>query len=80
MQALGQATREIPYEGVRVRARARSNKLPAAGSALNAPSGFTLAPSQTTSLYGEPGKLWSSGGDAKVKRSINGSQGVRVRW
>jgi fibronectin-binding autotransporter adhesin len=35
---------------------------------------------QATSLYGEIGKLWSSGGDAKVKSSINGSLGVRVKW
>jgi outer membrane autotransporter protein len=42
--------------------------------------GFTLALSQTTSLYGEVGKLWSSDGDAKVRSSVNGSLGVRVRW
>jgi outer membrane autotransporter protein len=42
--------------------------------------GFTLALDATTSLYGEVGKLWSSGGDAKVKSGINASAGVRVRW
>ncbi|MBB3642353.1 hypothetical protein FHY06_005486, partial [Variovorax sp. BK613] len=30
--------------------------------------------------YGEIGKLWASGGDARVKGSINGSVGVRVKW
>jgi len=34
----------------------------------------------STSLYGEVGKLWSSGGDAKVKSGISGSLGVRVKW
>lgn len=42
--------------------------------------GFTLARSPSTSAYGELGKLWPSGGDAKVKSSVNGSVGVRVKW
>ncbi|VWX60866.1 Outer membrane autotransporter barrel domain-containing protein [Burkholderiales bacterium 8X] len=42
--------------------------------------GATLALSQTTSLYGEIGKLWSSGGDTDIKSSVQGSLGVRVRW
>ncbi|SEG99286.1 hypothetical protein SAMN03159365_07547, partial [Variovorax sp. NFACC29] len=41
---------------------------------------FTLALGQSTSLYGEVGKLWASGGNARVKSSINGSVGVRVKW
>ncbi|WP_308217220.1 autotransporter-associated beta strand repeat-containing protein [Variovorax sp. RO1] len=53
---------------------------PTGGTSTELAGGFTLALNQTTSLYGEVGKLWSSGGDAKVKSSINGSLGVRVKW
>jgi fibronectin-binding autotransporter adhesin len=53
---------------------------PTGGTSTELAGGFTLALSQTTSLYGEVGKLWSSGGDAKVKSGINGSLGVRVKW
>jgi fibronectin-binding autotransporter adhesin len=53
---------------------------PTGGTSTELAGGFTLALSQSTSLYGEVGKLWSSGGDAKVKSSINGSLGVRVKW
>jgi fibronectin-binding autotransporter adhesin len=42
--------------------------------------GVTLALGERTSLYGELGKLWASGGAARVKSSINASLGVRVRW
>jgi len=53
---------------------------PTAGTSSALAGGFTLALSQSTSLYGEPGKLWASGGNAKVKSSVNGSLGVRVKW
>jgi len=53
---------------------------PTGGTSTELAGGFTLALSQATSLYGEVGKLWSSGGDAKVKSSVNGSLGVRVKW
>ncbi|MGJ7530164.1 autotransporter outer membrane beta-barrel domain-containing protein [Variovorax sp. GB1P17] len=53
---------------------------PVGGTSTELAGGFTLALSQTTSLYGEVGKLWSSGGNAKVKSGINGSLGVRVKW
>ncbi|MDH6164906.1 hypothetical protein M2282_000034 [Variovorax boronicumulans] len=53
---------------------------PTGGTSTELAGGFTLALGPTTSLYAEIGKLWSSGGDAKVKSSINGSAGVRVRW
>ena len=33
-----------------------------------------------TSLYGELGKLWASGGDTRVKSQLNASTGLRVRW
>lgn len=42
--------------------------------------GLTLALNQTTSVYGEVGKLWASGGDAKVKSSVQGSLGLRMKW
>jgi len=43
-------------------------------------AGFTLGLSQSTSLYGEVGKLWASGGDTRVKSQLNASAGLRVRW
>ncbi|MDR7376728.1 outer membrane autotransporter protein [Rhodoferax ferrireducens] len=42
--------------------------------------GFTLALSQSTSIYSEIGKQWASGGDAKVKSAVQGSLGLRVKW
>lgn len=42
--------------------------------------GFTLALSAATTLYGEAGRLFSAGGDARVKSSVQGSVGVRVSW
>ncbi|MEZ2298665.1 autotransporter-associated beta strand repeat-containing protein [Variovorax sp. RCC_210] len=53
---------------------------PTGGTSSELAGGFTLALSQSTSLYGELGKLWASGGNAKVKSSVNGSLGVRVKW
>ena len=43
-------------------------------------AGFTLGLSESTSLYGELGKLWASGGDNRVKSQLNASAGLRVRW
>jgi outer membrane autotransporter protein len=42
--------------------------------------GFSLGLTPTTMLYGEVGRLFSSGGDAQVKSSVQGSLGVRVSW
>ncbi|GAA4332515.1 hypothetical protein GCM10023165_07150 [Variovorax defluvii] len=42
--------------------------------------GFTLAINETTSLYGEVGKLWATGGGTRVKSRLNASAGLRVRW
>jgi fibronectin-binding autotransporter adhesin len=42
--------------------------------------GVTLAVGERTAIYGELGKLWASGGAARVKSSVNASVGVRVRW
>jgi outer membrane autotransporter protein len=43
-------------------------------------AGFTLALSESTSLYGEVGKLWATSSDTRVKSQLNGSAGLRVRW
>jgi outer membrane autotransporter protein len=43
-------------------------------------AGFTLGLSESTSLYGELGKLWATGGDNRVKSQLNASAGLRVRW
>uniref|UniRef100_UPI004039ABA0 autotransporter outer membrane beta-barrel domain-containing protein n=1 Tax=Variovorax sp. BK018 TaxID=3450241 RepID=UPI004039ABA0 len=53
---------------------------PTGGTSTELAGGFTLALGSSTSLYGEIGKLWSSGGDARVRSGINGSIGVRVKW
>ncbi|MGJ7533383.1 MULTISPECIES: autotransporter outer membrane beta-barrel domain-containing protein [unclassified Variovorax] len=42
--------------------------------------GLTLALNQTTSIYGEIGKLWASGGATDVKTSLQGSIGLRMKW
>ena len=42
--------------------------------------GMTLAVGDRTSIYAEVGKLWASGGAARVKSSLGASVGVRVRW
>ncbi len=53
---------------------------PTGGTSTELAAGFTLALSQTTSLYGELGKLWASGGAVRTQSGINGSLGVRMRW
>ena len=50
------------------------------GTSTELAGGFTLALGNRTSVYGEVGKLWASGGDTRVKSSINASVGVRVKW
>ncbi|PNG47328.1 MULTISPECIES: autotransporter outer membrane beta-barrel domain-containing protein [unclassified Variovorax] len=50
------------------------------GTSTELAAGFTLALSESTSLYGEVGKLWDSGGDTRVKSQLNASAGLRVRW
>jgi fibronectin-binding autotransporter adhesin len=42
--------------------------------------GFTLGMGKSSSLYGEIGRVWATGGDAKVEASVNGSVGIRVKW
>jgi len=53
---------------------------PVGGTSTELAGGFTLALSPRTSVYGEVGKLWSSGGSEKVRSSVGGSLGVRVKW
>ncbi|VTV12888.1 Outer membrane protein IcsA autotransporter precursor [Variovorax sp. WDL1] len=50
------------------------------GTSTELAAGFTLRLSESTSLYGEVGKLWDSGGDTRAKSQLNASAGVRVRW
>ena len=54
--------------------------VPTGGASTELAGGFTLTVGESTSLYGEVGKLWASGGNARVKSSVNGSVGVRVKW
>jgi len=42
--------------------------------------GATWQVSQGTSLYGELGKLWDLGGDARTSSGVSGSVGVKVFW
>uniref|UniRef100_UPI004039C8D5 autotransporter-associated beta strand repeat-containing protein n=1 Tax=Variovorax sp. BK018 TaxID=3450241 RepID=UPI004039C8D5 len=53
---------------------------PIGGTSTELAAGFTLDVSPSTSLYGELGKLWASGGAARVGSSINAGLGVRVKW
>lgn len=50
------------------------------GTSSELATGATLQLTQSASLYAEIGKLWSSGGDTRVRSSINGSVGVKIRW
>ncbi|MDR6522549.1 outer membrane autotransporter protein [Variovorax paradoxus] len=50
------------------------------GTSTELAGGFTLALGERTSVYGELGKLWATGGDTRMKSSLNASVGVRVRW
>jgi outer membrane autotransporter protein len=49
-------------------------------SAGEVAGGFTLAVTPATSLYGEVGRVFALGGDARVKSSVQGSVGVKLRW
>ncbi|MBU1357483.1 MAG: autotransporter domain-containing protein, partial [Gammaproteobacteria bacterium] len=52
----------------------------AGGSSTELAAGMTLALGERTSVYAESGKLWASGGDARVKSGVQGSVGLRVKW
>jgi outer membrane autotransporter protein len=49
-------------------------------SAAELAGGFTLALSPAASLYGELGRVFALGGDARVKSSVQGSVGLKLRW
>ncbi|MDM0015392.1 autotransporter outer membrane beta-barrel domain-containing protein [Variovorax sp. J22P168] len=53
---------------------------PTGNTSTELAGGGTMAVSNRVDVYGEVGKLWASGGDARVKNSIQGSLGLRVRW
>jgi len=50
------------------------------GTSTELAGGATLQLTESTSLYGEVGKLWASGGDTRTKGSVQASVGVKVRW
>jgi outer membrane autotransporter protein len=50
------------------------------GTAAELAGGFTLALGESTSLYGELGKQWASGGQTRVRSSVQGSLGLRIKW
>jgi len=50
------------------------------GTSTQLAAGATLAVTASTSLYGELGKLWDSGGSTRTKSGLDGSVGVKMRW
>ncbi|MDQ0073120.1 subtilase-type serine protease [Variovorax boronicumulans] len=50
------------------------------GTSTELAGGASLAVGERTSLYAEVGKLFASGGSARVKSGINASVGMRVKW
>lgn len=50
------------------------------GIATALAGGFTLALGERSSLYGQLGKQWASGGQTRVKSSVQGSLGLRIKW
>ena len=49
-------------------------------SAAEVAGGFTLALTPAAGLYGELGRVFAIDGDARVKSSVQGSVGVKLRW
>ena len=49
-------------------------------ASLELAAGGTLSVSRRTNIYGEVGHVWSVGGGAAVKQSIEGTMGIRVNW
>ncbi|MGJ7509585.1 autotransporter-associated beta strand repeat-containing protein [Variovorax sp. GT1P44] len=43
-------------------------------------AGMTLALNPSTSLYGEVGRVFDVSGNARVRSSVQGTVGIRVRW
>ncbi len=50
------------------------------GSWGEAAAGLTLALNSTWSVYGEAGRLFAMGGDARVRSGVQGSIGIKARW
>ena len=50
------------------------------GTWAEAAIGSTLALGRTWSVYGEVGRLFSAGGDTRIKSGVQGSIGVKARW
>lgn len=83
-----------PYGRIHVYKASRTNDVasfitPAATTQISAKGGYTatelaagasLQLNQSTSIYGELGKLWANGGDSRVKSGVQASVGVRVQW
>ncbi|WP_137917389.1 autotransporter outer membrane beta-barrel domain-containing protein [Hydrogenophaga sp. 2FB] len=59
------------HTGIDTRAGGRSAELAV---------GATLAVSERSSVYGELGQLWASGGNAHTKSGLSGSVGVQLQW
>ena len=53
---------------------------PIGGTSTELAGGFTLGVGPAASIYGEIGRVWANGGDARVEASISGSVGVRMKW
>lgn len=49
-------------------------------ASLELAAGGTLSVSRRTNLYSEIGHVWSVGGGADVKQSIEGTLGIRTNW
>lgn len=52
----------------------------AGGRSAELAVGATLAVSERSSVYGELGQLWASGGNARTKSGLSGSVGVQLQW
>jgi len=50
------------------------------GASAELAAGATLALTPTFALYSELGKLWSTGGNARVKTSVQAGVGARILW
>jgi outer membrane autotransporter protein len=50
------------------------------GTSAELAAGATLALTPTFALYSELGKLWSTGGNTRVKTSVQASVGARILW
>lgn len=50
------------------------------GASTELALGATLAMSSNVTLYGEVGKLWAAGGDARTRSDVSGSVGLTFGW